>query len=256
MRHIPVKVIIIQSLVLLIGIIAYAFNNTVPHQFKEEQCGFCHINYESPLQFRDNITTLCNYCHGKRNVLSHTVGVRPSMLIPADFHLDSNGEVTCATCHDIHTDAVDPVTGERTYLLRTNKKGREFCDSCHIITAEVVHSDTFDAAHFGYYTGGTSSVDRVSIYCLDCHDGSVGSHVSSQTKIVASIGASHPIGMDYLKSFNKSQNLRAPRYLNTGIKLFEGKVGCPSCHNPFNLEKFKLSIINEGSGLCFECHMT
>lgn len=49
MRHIPVKVIAIQSLVLLISIVAFSFNNPVPHQFKEERCGLCHINYESPI---------------------------------------------------------------------------------------------------------------------------------------------------------------------------------------------------------------
>ncbi len=71
MRHIPVKVIVIQSLVLLISIAAYSFNNHVPHQFKEEQCGFCHINYESTLYSRDNIASKCNYCHGKKSVSFH-----------------------------------------------------------------------------------------------------------------------------------------------------------------------------------------
>ncbi len=73
MRHIPVKVIAIQSLVLLISIVAYSFNNPVPHQFKEERCGLRHINYESPFYSRDNVTTRCNYCHGKKSVSSHIV---------------------------------------------------------------------------------------------------------------------------------------------------------------------------------------
>lgn len=73
MRHIPVKVIVIQSLVLLISIVAYSFNKPIPHQFKEEQCGFCHINYESTFYSRDNIASKCNYCHGKKIVSSSIV---------------------------------------------------------------------------------------------------------------------------------------------------------------------------------------
>lgn len=259
MRHIPIKVIIIQSLVLLISIVAYSFNNAAPHQFKEEQCGFCHLNYESPLHFRDNITTLCNYCHGKRNVLSHAVGVRPSMQVPTDFHLDAEGEMTCTTCHDIHMDRVDPVSGERTYLLRSNLRGREFCDSCHANTIAMnnpqIHATSLETAHFGYYTGSSYSIDRVSVSCMGCHDGTTADGASVVTKAVHPIGDSHSIGIDYLKAYRKNQELRSSRDLSSEIKLFEGKVGCASCHNPFNLAKFKLSVTSDESKLCFECHL-
>lgn len=259
MKNVSKRLIALLFLLMLSGIIVYSFTNNPPHQFKENQCGFCHLNYDYPLRFRDNITTLCNYCHRADKALSHIVGLKPSMQVSADFHLDENGAMTCNTCHNVHMDTVDSVTGERSYLLWSNLRGREFCDACHSNTIAVVnspvHSDVIENAHFGYYTGGISSIDRVSIQCLECHEGSVASHVDISTKTGTPIGESHPIGMDYLKAYNKDNTLRSPRSLSPEIKLFEGKVGCTSCHNPFNLTKHKLSITNEESKLCFECHL-
>lgn len=256
------KISIVIFTLLAGGIIVYSFYNVPPHQFKEGQCSFCHINYEPPFSFRDNISTLCNYCHRKRNVLSHLVSVKPSMQIPGEFHLDSNGEMTCTTCHNIHMNNTNPATGERTFLLRGELRGKEFCDICHINTLGVVeegklpsHADILETAHLGYYTSENRSIDGVSLYCLSCHEGSAASHVSVSTKAVSPIGESHNIGANYQKAYRKNKELRPIKSLSTEIKLFEGKVGCTSCHNPFNLARHKLSITNEESKLCFECHL-
>lgn len=262
MKNMQKSLTIFLLLLPMSGIIVYSFTNNPPHQFKEGQCGFCHLNYDYPLHFRDSINTLCNYCHGKRNALSHIVGTKPSMQVPADFRLDENGEITCDTCHDIHRDSVDPVTGIRTYLLRSNLRGREFCDACHGNTTEVVnvnriplHSDVLDKAHFGYETGELYPIDKVSLVCMGCHEGSTASSAPTSTKTGHPIGGSHPIGIDYMKAYRKSRELRSPRSLNSEIRFFEGKVGCTSCHNPFNLARHKLNITMEESRLCFECHL-
>lgn len=263
MKNVSKRLIAILFLLMLSGIIVYSFTNSKPHQFKDGQCGFCHLNYEQPLRFRDNITTLCNYCHGKnRNALSHIVGIKPSMQTPADFHLDENGEMTCVTCHNIHMDTADQITGERSYLLRSNLREREFCDACHGNTTEMVqertlpvHAGVLETAHFGYYTGGIYSIDRVSYVCLSCHEGATASSAPVAFKTGHPIGGSHPIGMDYMKVYRKNKDLRSARSLSPEIKLFEGKVGCTSCHNPFNLAKHQLSITSEESKLCFECHL-
>lgn len=256
------KILIIILILIISGIIVYSFNNTPPHKFKEGQCSFCHVNYEPPFYFRDNITTLCNYCHGKRNVLSHIVSVKPPMQIPEEFHLDSNGEMTCTTCHNIHMNNTDPVTGERTFLLRVDLRGREFCDTCHVNTMGVVeagkpstHADILETAHFGFYTGGVQFIDRVSLDCMGCHEGIIASNAPVAIKAGHSIGGMHRIGINYMKAFRKNKELRSPRSLSPDIKLFEGKVGCTSCHNPFNLTRHKLSMSNEESKLCFECHL-
>lgn len=251
------KILIIVFTLLAGGIIVYSFHNVPPHQFKEGQCSFCHINYEPPFYFRESISSLCNYCHGKRNVLSHIVSVKPSMQIPEELHLDSNGEMTCATCHNIHMSTTNEATGERTYLLRGDLRGKEFCDTCHVSTMEVVeegklpsHADIIENAHLGYYTSENQKIDGVSLYCLSCHEGAAATHVS-----ISAGAGSHSVGVNYQKAYKKDTKLRSPKSLSSEIKLFEGKVGCASCHNPFKLERHKLSIDNEESKLCFECHL-
>lgn len=254
----------IIALLTLSAIIVNSFINTPPHKFKNEQCGYCHLNYEPPLRFRDNINTLCNFCHKKDKGLSHVVGVKPSMTIPEDFHLGENGEMTCATCHNIHMDTVDQATGARSYLLRRGTVGKEFCDACHIDMAKVVeagyspsHSNVLETAHFGYYTTGEPySIDRVSLACMSCHEGATASDASVTIKKGGhSFGESHRIGFNYMKAFRSKKDLRSPISLSPEIKLFGGKVGCVSCHNPFNLDKHQLSISNEESKLCMECHL-
>jgi len=36
--------------------------------------------------------------------------------------------------------------------------------------------------------------------------------------------------------------------------LFDGKVGCLSCHNPYGDKKYSLVMENKRSGLCLACH--
>lgn len=258
-RSVPIIVLLTVS-----AIIVYSFINNPPHKFKNEQCGYCHLNYDYPLRFRDNINTLCKFCHWKDKALSHVVGVKPSMTIPADFHLDENGEMTCATCHNIHMDTVDQATRARSYLLRTGSAGKEFCDACHLDMEKAVaagnlptHSNVLETAHFGYYTTGEPySIDRVSLICMSCHEGATASEASVRTKKAShSFGESHRIGFNYMKAFRRKKDLRSPLSLNQEIKLFGGKMGCVSCHNPFKLDKHKLSITNEESRLCLECHL-
>lgn len=259
------KAIYLATIILLIvsAIIVYSFINSPPHKFKEGQCAFCHLNYEPPFLFRDNINTLCNYCHKNDKALSHIVGLKPSMQLPAELHLDENGEMTCNTCHSIHMDKVDLGTGSRTYLLRINKIGKEFCNACHLDVAEIVepghtptHADVLETAHLGYYAGEEHSIDRVSLLCIGCHEGVIASSAPYSTKKYSNpIGHSHRIGMSYARAFRKSSDIRSPRSLSPAIMLFGGKVGCTSCHNPFKLDKHKLSMTNEESALCLECHI-
>lgn len=254
---------LILFVVVISGIAVYAIIKGNPHEFNKDQCLFCHINFDAPLQFRDNITVLCNFCHGNDKALSHIVGVKPTMETPQDFHLDKDGVMTCATCHDVHMNRLDAGTNNRTYLLRRNIAGREFCNICHSDTDEIVdakktstHANLIDTAHFGYYTSEYYSIDRISLLCMGCHEGAMGASVPVITKKSHSIGEGHRIGIDYAKVQRKKAGLRSPRSLSSEIKMFGGKIGCTSCHNPFRLGKHQLSINNEESKLCLECHLT
>jgi len=161
-------------------------------------------------------------------------------------------------------DTVDPTTGARTYLLRRNTIGKEFCDACHSDITKIVeadykptHANVLESAHFGYYTTGEPfPIDRVSLICLACHEGALAPDaLVSLDGGGHSFSGGHQIGIDYLKAFSKKDDLRSPASLRPEIKLFGGKVGCASCHNPFNLYNHKLSMTNEESKLCMECHI-
>lgn len=263
MKYLHKVSLLILFVAVLTGIAVYAIPVKDPHEFKNSQCGFCHINFDGSLQFRDNITRLCNYCHGNDKALSHIVGIKPTMEMPQDFHLDKDGVMTCGTCHDVHMNGSD-AGNRRTYLLRRNVTGREFCTLCHKDPSEIVterktgtHANLMDSAHFGYYTSERNSIDRVSLLCISCHEGSTGAGVPVITKKSHSIGEGHRVGMNYAKiQRKKAGQFRSPRGLSSEIMMFGGKVGCTSCHNPFKLGEHKLSISNEESKLCLECHLT
>lgn len=88
----------------------------------------------------------------------------------------------------------------------------------------------------------------VSLVCLSCHDGTLG---SSQLSVSGGpdLRNDHPVSMDYPVG---NSNYRTP---SGGVKLFEGKVECPSCHSvhdPTNTPFLRIS--NSGSAMCLTCH--
>jgi predicted CXXCH cytochrome family protein len=110
-----------------------------PHEFQKIGCTHCHVVVPGEgrvLQrnvFRKNIDDLCQECHAAslEDNLNHRVGVRPSMKVPDDLHLNERGELSCVTCHDPHTEYISSRTGNRTWFLRRQMLKRELCLACH-----------------------------------------------------------------------------------------------------------------------------
>ncbi|SJZ49361.1 cytochrome c3 family protein [Selenihalanaerobacter shriftii] len=84
-----------------------------------------------------SITALCYSCHdgtitnkGKhffeKDGSTHPIGIKPSNLvnIPDNYSVDSEGRMTCATCHNPHK------SNTKNYL-RISNKGGALCLSCH-----------------------------------------------------------------------------------------------------------------------------
>ena len=71
---------------------------------------------------------------------------------------------------------------------------------------------------------------------------------------------SHPIGMDYREAAlarqldRSASELRDVSLLDDRIRLFEGMVGCGSCHNPYSDNPYFLVIDGAGGRLCNSCH--
>jgi predicted CXXCH cytochrome family protein len=110
-----------------------------PHEFQRIGCTHCHVLVPGQgrvLQrnvFRKNIDDLCQECHAAalEDNLNHRVGIRPSMKVPEDLHLNEKGEMSCVTCHDPHAEYISSKTGNRTWFLRRQMLKRELCLACH-----------------------------------------------------------------------------------------------------------------------------
>jgi predicted CXXCH cytochrome family protein len=110
-----------------------------PHDFGQVGCTHCHVVVPGQgrvLQrnvFRKDIDDLCQECPAAtlEDNINHRVGIRPSMKVPEDLHLNENGEISCITCHDPHAEYVSAKTGNRTWFLRRQMQKRELCIACH-----------------------------------------------------------------------------------------------------------------------------
>ena len=227
------------------------------HNF-DGKCDSCHLSLDGEkMIFIRDIDFLCKDCH-RENGFSHPSGQKPNMAIPEEFPVDWAGRMTCATCHVVHE--------EKKYLLRGSKRGRLFCFSCHEGTFEShrgidhqAHSESTASESGSQGIGSMTSVDKVSRECMGCHDSTLGGAASTNISEVWSHGSggSHPIGIDYMRALVKSKgSLVPPSRMNRSVKLFEGKVGCGSCHNIFSKENSYLTVKQGRRGkLCLSCHI-
>jgi len=272
-------------MLIVLGGVAYSVLSGSGHTFTEQQCRDCHAmtpikGKRETLKMKAPIQELCLRCHNDylENSQTHPVEMAPvSALPPADLPLSWDGKMTCSTCHDIHAASQASLPHGRG-SLRRNVAGAELCSACHIGSANTRgnkkndgHSSMMPVAHMNSTNmkyipaadmkGGR--IDKISRMCLSCHDGSIGANADSRISSgswqhggsFSSIDprGSHPIGVKYRAAARRG-GLRPIGALNRAIKLFEGRVGCSSCHDPYSKEPLYLVMSNAGSKLCLECH--
>ena len=238
--------------------------NTAAHRF-EDQCDRCHLVYPEPSQrgiFVQDIDFLCRQCHELGSANTHPSEVLPSMSVPKELPLDWQGRLSCATCHDIHAADV----AQNPNFLRTDRRGREFCRLCHNNLYERgSHQANIRVAHTKSWTPdqhleASGLLDPVTLDCLSCHSGSVAPAADVTISDLPYMtytgpGRSHPVGIDYARAAGRNRELRSLENLSPSISLYEGKVGCASCHNPYSEESLMLVMNNRRSALCLECHL-
>ena len=98
-----------------------------PHDFANvDMCFVCHAIDIPKLNF-DTVTT-CTRCHsgniGNHPLTRHPIGVAPSINIPSNLPLSSDGRFVCYTCHDTHN-----ATSNKDMLRVSYAK---LCASCHV----------------------------------------------------------------------------------------------------------------------------
>ena len=263
---------IISFFVLLSAGIVYMVFGTNGHEFTEDQCMTCHAvkpvkGKRDTLRMVASVKSLCARCHDKQeNAISHPVEIVPARVVPpVDLPLSWEGKMTCSTCHDIHSAPI-PGFGGKWLFLRRQTVGAAFCSSCHA-GADTgkgdSHTQALGVAHMKYIPSAEGTrIDKASMTCLSCHDGSLGSANdvnSGSWKHGVRMSpfdpeGSHPIGVNYARAMRKHGGLRPVSQLNPAIKLIDGKVSCRSCHDMYATTYKKLVVTMSGSRLCFECH--
>lgn len=262
------------ALVLTTAVVHSKFKKA--HDFNNSECSICHTDGSSSMsgEAYASLTAKCMTCHTTlyEKGYMHPVDITPMKVrVPFDFPLSPTGTITCATCHDVHTDQETP-TGQKSSFLRRFEKGKRFCDICHG-NADAMssggHQAVFRQAHFDSKKVDTDDlgqeIDSMSRNCLSCHDGSLGSSVTlnagswshSQDFLNHDSGGMHPIGMRYrdIADNKRKAMLKPMEQVDKRIRFFDdGKVGCGSCHDPYSSLPNQLVIEDAGNKLCFACH--
>jgi len=210
----------------------------------------------------------------------------------------TGGDTVMGSRHDLSSTGVDPYSNRVCV----------FCHTPHFANTNVVaplwNRFVDLSTPFALYSSATLDTVpeqpffSVSMVCLGCHDGTLGTAVvngiSGSTKhdlvnapgpggmpdmtsypncerchpdiyggpaakwLGTDLSDEHPISMTY-PTAAQDPAFRTPPDLTHGwpdVKLFQGKVECPSCHDVHDpaIEPF-LSTPNLGSTLCLRCHI-
>jgi len=254
------RFLLVCLLVAACAFVAYTLGNR-PHDFRERDCRRCHYSPDlEPERLRASVTELCGNCHMETiETVTHPFDVTPRMAkVPLDLPL-TYGKITCNTCHNVHAES-PLVFGMKSYFLRRPTADKKFfCIACHEENrARPGHKELLLIAHVSsryYVTDPGQMLDTLSADCISCHDGTVGSDTaySFGGGYWAHPDSSHPIGVSY-RDASMRKGLTPVGLLDKRLRLFDGKVGCGTCHDMFSSEPKKLAVNNSGSKLCMLCH--
>lgn len=202
----------------------------------------------------------CASCHQFTPSASHPVGVRPTMAVPASMPLTGE-RVDCLTCHDAAlASGHEARAAQGRDFLRSADQPGNWCASCHTAPSKGhaahaaapgvrVHaplrapSRQIDRPARAQPEGGTilpvgHTLDAESRACMACHDGTTASDVGSRHQIsrAGAFASDHPVGGHYdhaRTSEGEPMPLRPRASLDPRVRLFNGQLGCGSCHNVY-----------------------
>ncbi len=215
----------------------------------------------------------CNGCHRVEKMFSHPVGIVPNMHIPDSLPLQ-RGRLTCLTCHDgSDAEAHAQARANHTPMLREGLNSVSICSQCHresSLSAGLPHATAQDKAHLAWPGNHPKSqdlnhgrqLDQASANCVGCHDGALTSGIGSHnagSRLTAGGSGEHPVGVPYAQRISAEHRAKIARMvhpdaLDDRIRLFEGNIGCGSCHSVYSQLPYQLVMSNQGSRLCLSCH--
>ncbi len=256
---------------------ASASPERTPHEFQKIGCTHCHVVVPGQgrvLQrnvFRKDIDDLCQECHAAslEDNLNHRVGIRPSMKVPDDLHLNERGELSCITCHDPHSEYVNAKTGTRTWFLRRQMLKRELCLACHaeenyeepkvsiqlLAPANNAVVDTLPVPLIG--TVSDSRLEEVTVeindshLVLDVHNRAF----STMLKLKEGINSVRISGPGVVPSvLNILFNPALPREMTYRLYRSHGMVNRKDCFVCHDSRARTWAIAAEDALLCAKCH--
>ena len=210
-----------------------------------------------------------------------TQGVRANMRLgPHDFSADSGSvrgasNSICSYCHSIHVPAAEAMDNTPQWNRKNNVGG----------SYGVYASPTMNAT-----VADVKSDVNYSLLCMSCHDGSAlfatTSYVDGRyprtttgftwdTTLTVPVGVNfgasgelslthtHPVNFTYDNAlatadgglFNPaSSSLAFDGGTGAKLRLFAGKMQCPTCHNVHMKSGIGTFMSSSGAKLCIACH--
>ncbi|MBP7147972.1 MAG: hypothetical protein KBD01_10535 [Acidobacteria bacterium] len=160
------------------------------------------------------------------------------------------GRITCLTCHTHHGAGSDT---PRPHFLRAAPA--ELCARCHFADGawDRAHANYPDTVHGGVWLAGPdgppADPQEISRRCLVCHAAGHGQ---------AGTAAAPPINIEVSHPLAVYAQLAGPGYrpadqLGPAVRLFDGRIGCASCHRVYSRHAALLSTAPQKQ-LCTSCH--
>ncbi len=258
------------------------------HHFKLP-CRTCHVSTPDsrPTAFRQspaartgaNVNDACTSggCHVYDRSFNHPVDVAvptPERL-PSYTPLDHADRIDCLTCHSDPRPPPPAAADDAGESMLIVPDGDDLCDSCHV----QMQSDGRTPAHWRFSNKAhlqsinprrrsTSrmdvafdEIDRESMTCVSCHD-EITVTVPQENETYRQRMArwtsmrDHAIGMRYAAIVARQRGqFNYPPIDSERIRLFDGKVGCGSCHSLYADNPAYLVTKQNNGRLCRNCHI-
>lgn len=208
----------------------------------------------------------------------HDLGVTNKYSTDAGYFWNSPSDEICVFCHTPHGGNVEngplwnrKITDMGSFQMYTSPTMDSNCSatpspvslaclSCHdSATGGAVNpADTHDALLNNSNNDPWGSEYFSEPNCMACHPNG-GVKEGPWWQVGPDLTNDHPISMVYAEAYAADEELHAPPSFEDGwsdVKLFDGRVECPSCHNPHDptYDPF-LRVDNSTSGLCKTCHV-
>jgi predicted CXXCH cytochrome family protein len=238
----------------------YQTSLTDPHEFSQRDCEMCHVDADNnPGNLKLMSNSRCVGCHTDLQWSQpHPVDIATNILLPDDMPL-VNGRLGCSTCHFFHSFS-DKYKNRSGNLLRRPGRGAFFCEACHHridrkghVVYENIHRDSYRLSTIN------SSLDLYTLQCVECHDRYLDRSFgfdAAGNRGGFNRRSNHPVGVSLVQFAARNPlKFNLPDALPQNIRLFNGKIGCGTCHNAFSKEKNMLVMNNWKSRLCLKCHI-